>query len=330
MVNQNYILYVNEKRVLRAAKINLTEVLTNHNLKFSIPEKHLICGMILKGRPIKADRLKDFPFKPIEKYLFEFSNIHFIIPDMEFTVENTDYDFNIVSLEDILEVLPPNLFLNPLTIFSTRSRTSFGNIETIGISVPFTGNVSLYLNGVFVKNLGLIEAMPNPVPVGFNYSLWNNEHTFDCTDTSLDVLNMANVSFFFETNGFQFNLTHEGLSNFTYVDNSKTMGSITNVYSQWDEGFFSNVLFADVNWISAVDVRMNINYKVFNYKKPGYGFVSVPLFFDGYNPNPINLMEVCYQIFNSYDFYTYLPVGTTFFFSDSLGEFTSTNHKLII
>lgn len=109
MVNQNYVLYVNEKRILRTAKIGLSEVGVNHNLKFSIPEKHLICGMILKGRPIKGDRLKDFPLKPIEKYLFEFSNIHFIIPDLEYTVENSDYSYFISELPDILPVIviPP-------------------------------------------------------------------------------------------------------------------------------------------------------------------------------------------------------------------------------
>lgn len=115
MVEQNYILYVNAKRILRTAKVDLNADSSNHILKFSIPEKHLICGLIVKGIPIKSDRLKDFPFKPIEKYLFEFSNIHFIIPDNEFTVENTDYHLEINSLEGILSVLVP---LTSIDIYS--------------------------------------------------------------------------------------------------------------------------------------------------------------------------------------------------------------------
>lgn len=95
MVNQNYVLYVNSKKVLRQAKITLTEGAAMR-FQFSIPEKHLICGLILKGMPLKGKELKDFPFKPIEKYLFEFSNIHFTILELEFTIENTSYDFEIV------------------------------------------------------------------------------------------------------------------------------------------------------------------------------------------------------------------------------------------
>ena len=95
MVEQNYILYVNSKKVLRQAPISLTLGVKNHRLKFSIPEDHLICGLILNGIPIKGNLLQNFPFKPIEKFMFEISNIHFTIPDMEYTVENTSYNFEL-------------------------------------------------------------------------------------------------------------------------------------------------------------------------------------------------------------------------------------------
>ncbi|GIZ08480.1 hypothetical protein [Flavobacterium sp. UMI-01] len=95
MVEQNFVLYVNEKKLLNYVPISVTEIGTNYNFSFSITEKHLICGLIIKGVPIKGDRLKDFPFKAIEKYLFEFSNIHFLIKDNEYNVENSDYNFNI-------------------------------------------------------------------------------------------------------------------------------------------------------------------------------------------------------------------------------------------
>lgn len=107
MVNQNYVLYVNQNHSLRSAKVNVLQAGDTLNLQFSIPEKHLICGLILRGIPIKGDRLKNFPFKPIEKYLFEFSNIHFSIPDSEFTVEYSDYNFDVSNLE---KLIPPMLY----------------------------------------------------------------------------------------------------------------------------------------------------------------------------------------------------------------------------
>lgn len=106
MVDQNFILYVNEKHALRQSKIELTKPLVDFNFKFSVPEKHLICGLILNGKPIKGDSLENFPFKPIEKYLFEFTNVHFTIPQMEFTTENTDYNFN-VSADSLANIEAP-------------------------------------------------------------------------------------------------------------------------------------------------------------------------------------------------------------------------------
>jgi hypothetical protein len=136
MVNQNYVLYVNEKRILRSAKIALTQENTNHNIKFSIPEKHLICGLILKGMPVKGDRLRDFPFKPIEKYLFEFSNIHFIIPDLEYTVENSDYNFNVAEVEDILSLIAPL----SVTIVSVNSYgVTFTSGEGVFVLISYDG-----------------------------------------------------------------------------------------------------------------------------------------------------------------------------------------------
>jgi hypothetical protein len=95
MVEQNYILYVNEKKQLRQSKITLKKIGENVNFKFTISEKHLICGLILNGKPLKGDLLKEFPFSPIEKYLFEFTNVFFIIPEMEYKNENIFYNFKV-------------------------------------------------------------------------------------------------------------------------------------------------------------------------------------------------------------------------------------------
>lgn len=94
MVDQNYVVYVNDKKNLRTVPIVASSKDGVYvDLKFSINEKHLICGLILKGRPIKGNELTCFPFKPIEKYLFEFSNIHFFVLENEFTAENQEYVF---------------------------------------------------------------------------------------------------------------------------------------------------------------------------------------------------------------------------------------------
>ena len=136
MVNQNYVLYVNEKNTLRSESISLTVANNKHNIAFKILEKHLICGLILKGIPVKGDRLKDFPFKPIEKYLFEFSNIHFVLPQMEFSQENTDYSFQIDSLENIL--LPIEIAYIVAYEPGNQSGTVQGKLH-FNMSMPATG-----------------------------------------------------------------------------------------------------------------------------------------------------------------------------------------------
>lgn len=94
MVNQNYILYVNEKRNLRTSPIQiLTPDINNVALKVIIPEKHLICGLVLKGKVIKGDLLRFFDISPVEKYLFEFSNIHFQLLENEYNEANKEYNF---------------------------------------------------------------------------------------------------------------------------------------------------------------------------------------------------------------------------------------------
>lgn len=94
MVEQNFIIYVNKNKNLRTAPISVSSPDGNNlDLKFRISEKHLIYGLILKGKPIKGDLLSYFPFKPIEKYLFEFSNIHFFVLEQEYNAENTEYHF---------------------------------------------------------------------------------------------------------------------------------------------------------------------------------------------------------------------------------------------
>lgn len=101
MVGQNFILYVNQKNYLRQTPLNIIFNENDYTVKFTIAEKHLICGMVVDGKPVKGDYLQYFPFKPIEKHLFEFSNIHFVVPQMEFNQENTDYNFNLENLGDL-------------------------------------------------------------------------------------------------------------------------------------------------------------------------------------------------------------------------------------
>jgi hypothetical protein len=101
MVNQNFILYVNENRMLRQAfcKLTVNTSLTGEKIvsvQTEIPEKHFVCGFIFEGLVLKAKQVKNFPFQPIEKYLFETSNIQFLIPDLEFSQANKVYDFEFV------------------------------------------------------------------------------------------------------------------------------------------------------------------------------------------------------------------------------------------
>lgn len=110
MVEQNYLLYVNDKKQLRQSKITLKKIGENVNFKFTIPEKHLICGLILNGKPLKGDFLQGFHFSPIEKYLFEFTNVFFIIPDLEYQNENINYNINVNA-----ELLPYPLYF-PLKV----------------------------------------------------------------------------------------------------------------------------------------------------------------------------------------------------------------------
>lgn len=103
MVNQNHIIYINKNKILKTQFITIDQTPAGNNLSFSINEQHLICGLILKGIPIKGDRLKDFPFTSIEKYLFEFSNIHFFIANNEFKTENQNYCFLLPNIQNIIE-----------------------------------------------------------------------------------------------------------------------------------------------------------------------------------------------------------------------------------
>lgn len=105
MVNQNYILYVNEKKQLRESSIDLQQLPNGFaNVNFKISEKHLICGLIINGMPIKGDKLKNFPFTAIEKYLFEFTNVHFIIPENQYQQPKdyslkVEFDFDFIPFE---------------------------------------------------------------------------------------------------------------------------------------------------------------------------------------------------------------------------------------
>lgn len=107
MVKENYLLYVNQQKNLSAVPLKLEYGNENYSFTYSIPEKHLICGLIIDGKTIKGDRLKDFPFKPIEKYLFDYTNVWFKIPDHEFRQENEIINFTITDLQD---TFPTSLF----------------------------------------------------------------------------------------------------------------------------------------------------------------------------------------------------------------------------
>lgn len=99
MVNQNFVLYVNSKKILKAVPLDVTNS-QGLIISFCIPEEHLICGLIIQGVPIKGEKLRNFPLKPIEKYLFEFSNIHFLISQNQYTVENSCYQWFLDLLQN--------------------------------------------------------------------------------------------------------------------------------------------------------------------------------------------------------------------------------------
>jgi len=145
MVRNNFILYVNKKNHLRVATLNLSYENDMFNFSYQIPEKNLVCGLIIDGKPIKGDRLKIFPFKPIEKYLFEFSNIHFVLPEMEFNEENTTVSF---SLRNLPEIYPTTLFWGDAPAwnlgesnfmsFSERAQSEFQNFLYNDLFVHFS------------------------------------------------------------------------------------------------------------------------------------------------------------------------------------------------
>lgn len=110
MVKDNHIIYVNEKQILRSIPLSVTNDNGVYTFDCTIKEKHLVCGLIIDGKPIKGDRIKDFPFKPIEKYLFEFTNVWFKIPDVEYRVENENLHFTIT---DLFDTFPTFYFSEP-------------------------------------------------------------------------------------------------------------------------------------------------------------------------------------------------------------------------
>lgn len=194
MVEQNYIMYVNDRKVLRASPINFSKTATKLNLKFSIPEKHLICGLILQGTPVKGDRLKNFPFSPVEKYLFEFSNIHFMLLDLEFRQENTSYNLSVDPIADLLLVDPPRLVEERVYIYSTRLE---GAVFKISIHVPYTAQVS-FSNASESSDidLGTVQPMPNSYGEnGFDYAAYDVAHTFVVTGSAAGPAFMAGCFF---------------------------------------------------------------------------------------------------------------------------------------
>jgi len=292
----------------------------------AITDPYLIVGIFENGLFLNPETndLSDYDLKPIEKYLMLSTNVDFIINSAEFRIPNMPF------LAGTIPPPIPNMFQNPLHIYATRSRTSFGGTEKISISVPMTGTVKLYIDGFEEKNLGVIESMPEVVPSDFDYAAWDAAHTFDVTDTELNVFDMSNISFEITIRGHVFYLTHDGHDYFYYRDNANSMGQITSVVKQWDEGFYANVVKVSIDWISQVDARSTNNFN-FNYKRPGQTqFTTRSIILAGSERNLILMEEICHQIFGTYTLNPVLPVGTEFFFSDPLGEFTETNHKLII
>ncbi|MBA0883805.1 hypothetical protein [Flavobacterium undicola] len=291
-----------------------------------ISEPYLIVGIFENGlflSPLTND-LSDYDLKPIEKYLMVSTNVDFVINSVEYRTPNLPFLFG--------QIPPPipNMFLNPLRIFSTRSRTSYGGTEEISIAVPITGTVKLYIDGFEEKDLGIIESMPDPVPTGFDYAVWTESHTYDVTDTALDVMDMSNISFTLTVRGVEYYLTHEGLSNLAYVDNSNTIGEITSVVKEYDSGFDADVIKIHTNFNSTVDARIVSTFN-FNYKKPGQTTFTTAFVNYGSGNNTLFILEdIVDELFGVSDVYSVLPIDTEFFFSDSLGVFTESNHKKII
>jgi hypothetical protein len=120
MVTQNEVLYINEKHILKSALIALKEQNGLYLFEFTIPEKHLVVGMVLRGQTVKGDLLREFPFTAIEKYLFDITNIHFTISSNEFREENKKYIFELESVSNIFgSVLPTLEEQNPAPVFDS-------------------------------------------------------------------------------------------------------------------------------------------------------------------------------------------------------------------
>lgn len=133
MVDQNYILYVNEKHQLCSTKIDLIDLGDYAQLKFNIVEKHLICGMVINGEIPRGSDLRYFPFSPIEKYLFFYTNVFFVIPEHEFKQSNLSYDFQIPKDNFIdLEFLNPVFFVNIIVRSHTVEHNALYVVSNVG------------------------------------------------------------------------------------------------------------------------------------------------------------------------------------------------------
>lgn len=94
MVEQNCIIYVNEKNFLSFSPIQLIEQPEDKFLlSYTIKEKHLICGLVLGGQCLKGWDIRNIPFSAVEKYLFEFSNLHFVVPQHNFKQSDINYSY---------------------------------------------------------------------------------------------------------------------------------------------------------------------------------------------------------------------------------------------
>lgn len=195
MVNQNFVLYVNSKKVLKTVPLSVSS-LGGFSMSFCVPEDHLICGLIIQGVPIKGEKLRNFPLKPIEKYLFEFSNIHFFISDNEYTVENTCYnwvlDFQFETwLSSVVDSQTPVYAFN-IQNFNQSTGLQFENLLQINpmdvVRLKHYDNTGQLLNEYLTSIQDLIDTYGEFGPV-YNYEI-NRPFTgyFEITDSVSNVI----------------------------------------------------------------------------------------------------------------------------------------------
>ncbi|GEL11810.1 hypothetical protein SAMN05192550_2815 [Flavobacterium glycines] len=341
MVNQNYALYVNEKRQLRSVKVNIEETDTLYNISFSIKEKHLICGLVINGVIVKGQDLENLPFSEFEKYMFDSSNIFFSIPDLEFNQENKDYSFSIGSLGMILNRLIPIGELPyfvagdikyPL-YFSTDFKNyydSFNSVTPLFIDCSF--------NGVSFRLLRLQNFIKTDT-LGRYYLSFSDAPTLKALgitiDPFIDYSEQLPKFFKIYTNTASGSILGVE-SRFLQIPAKKeSMGTITNI-SLYNYVSPSEIYYRDIfyNFIPAIISRMDADKKadgtnwgnqgiLICIKRPTDAEFMTSIFYDYDSPESLHNIKVSdYPLIDDADLF---PVGTQVKFSDARGIYADSN-----